>query len=122
MYSIILEDRQVKRSSYIALLAAAVACGSAITAKKAEIKTPTLQCASCEVTVTKAVEKVEGVQSVSADTDNKVVKVAYAEGVIQVGDIETAIAKSGYQANDKKADAEAYKKLPECCKVESGAH
>ena len=81
-----------------------------------------VRAASCEVTVTKAVEKVEGVQSVSADTDNKVVKVAYAEGVIQVGDIETAIAKSGYQANDKKADAEAYKKLPECCKVESGAH
>jgi len=104
------------------LLALTVACGSAITAKEAEIKTPTLQCSSCEVTVKNAVKKVDGVQSVAVDADNKVVRVAYAEGGTDVNQLESAIAKAGYQANDKKADPKAYKGLPECCKMESGAH
>ena len=106
----------------VPLLALAIGCGSAITAKEAEIKTPTLQCSSCEVTVKNAVKKVDGVQSVAVDADQKLVRVAYADGATDVSQLESAIAKAGYQANDKKADPEAYKGLPDCCKMESGAH
>jgi hypothetical protein len=33
-----------------------------------------------------------------------------------VENIKAAIANAGYDADDVKADAEAYKKLPKCCK------
>lgn len=111
-----------KRMVYGLLLCVAVACGAPTTAKQAEIKTPTLQCGSCEVTIKKAVEKVEGVSSVTVDGKKQTVQVKYADGATDVKQIEKAIAMAGYQANDKKADPEAYKNLPDCCKVESGAH
>ena len=104
------------------LLAVAAACGSARTAREAEVETPTLQCASCEVTIQKAVERVDGVSSVKVDGENRVVKVSYTEEATNVAAIETAIAIAGYQANDKQADPKAYEKLPDCCKADSGAH
>ena len=107
---------------YVLLLACAVACGAAITAKEVEIKTPTLQCGSCEATVSDAVKKVDGVQSVSVDLEKKVVRVAYDEGMTDVASIESAIVKAGYQANDNKADATAYKNLADCCKIQPAAN
>ncbi len=111
-----------KRILFGLLLTCVVACGAAITAKEVEIKTPTLQCGSCEQTVSDALKKVEGVQAVSVDLDKKVVLVTYAEGVVDVAGIESAIVKAGYQANDNKADASAYKSLPDCCKIAPAAH
>ena len=110
-----------KRILFGLLLTCVVACGAAITAKEVEIKTPTLQCGTCERTVSEAVKKVDGVQSVSVDLDRKVVQVTYAEGVTDVAGIELAIVKAGYQANDNKADATAYKSLADCCKIEPAA-
>lgn len=111
----------MKRFGFV-LLVAAAACGSAITAKETEIKTPTLQCGYCEKTVTDAVKKVDGVSSVKVDTEKGIVRVSYAEGDTDVPTIEKAIVQAGYQANDTKADSAAYQRLPDCCKVESGAH
>ncbi len=107
---------------YGLLLACAVACGSAITAKEVEIQAPSVQCAFCEKTIEEAVKNVDGVQSVSVDLSNKVVLVTYAEGQTDVAKIETAITQVGYQANHSKADPTAYKSLPDCCKMEAKAH
>ena len=111
-----------KRILYGLLLCIAAACGSATTAREVEIQTPTLQCASCEVTIKKAVKNVDGVSAVEVDGESKVVRVTYAQGATDVGAIETAIVKAGYQANDKKADTTAYKNLPDCCKIEASSH
>ena len=111
-----------KRTLYGLLLVVAAACGSATVAKETEIKTPTLQCASCEVTIKKAVKSVDGVTAVTVDGESKLVRVTYAEGATDVGKIETAISMAGYQANGKKADAKAYTNLPDCCKIEAAAH
>jgi len=113
----------VKRRILLSVaLAFAAACGTATTAKEVEIKTPTLQCGMCEQSVSKAVEKVEGVHSVSVDMETKVVRVAYAEGATDVSKIESAISGAGYQANDSKADPSAYKSLPDCCKMPTKTH
>lgn len=117
-----MEETLDRRILFGVLLCVAVACGSATTAKEVAIKTPTLQCGSCEVTIKKAVKGVDGVQSVVVDGEDKVVRVTYAQGTTDVAQIETAIAMAGYQANNKKADVTAYKSLPECCKIESAAH
>ena len=107
-------------SSVLLLLAAA--CGNATTAKEVEIKTPTLQCAMCEKMVYDVIKQVEGVSFVAIDMKKKTVRVAFAEGVTNITRIESAISSAGYQANGSKPDAEAYKSLPDCCKMPSADH
>lgn len=104
------------------LLTLAAACGTATTAKEVEIKTSTLQCSMCEKTVSDAIEKVDGVSSFSIDMEKKIVRVAFVEGATNVTEIESAISGAGYQANDSKPDAEAYKSLPDCCKMPVANH
>ena len=104
------------------LLALVAACGTATTAKEVEIKTSTLQCALCEKTVSDAIEKVDGVSSVFIDMEKKTVRVVFAEGATNVTEIESAISGAGYQANGSKPDTEAYKSLPDCCKMPVADH
>ena len=99
-------------------LAGLVACSSETEATTAEVKLPTLQCGSCTNTVEKALKKVDGVQNVEVDLDSKTAKITFAAKVTNVPALEQAVVKSGYAANDKKADPKAYANLPECCKVD----
>lgn len=87
-------------------------------AGEAEIKVPTLACGMCVKKITKAVQAVEGVTEVTVDRKNKVCKVSFDPEKTSLEKIEVAITKAGYVANDKKADEEAYAKLPDCCKAE----
>jgi copper chaperone CopZ len=83
-----------------------------------EIKVPTLACGMCVKKITKAVQAVEGVTEVTVDRKNKVAKVSFDPEKTTLEKIEIAIVKAGYVANDKKADEEAFAKLPDCCKAE----
>jgi copper chaperone CopZ len=76
-----------------------------------EIKLPTVQCDACVLTVTKALEKVDGVSEANVDLNGKVVRTSVVK-------LEQVIVKAGYAANDKKANAESYAGLPACCKVQ----
>ena len=58
-----------------------------------------------------------GVKKVEIDLKRKSGKVTYKASIIDMNAIENAIAAVGYNANDKKADPEAYDKLDLCCKV-----
>jgi copper chaperone CopZ len=80
------------------------------------IAIPTVQCSMCTETITDALKEVDGVQSVDADLEKKVATVAYLPAVVDVSRLEQAIANAGYDANATKRNAEAYEKLPECCK------
>ena len=93
------------------------ACATEIEAKAAEIKLPTLQCNSCVKTVSAALEKVDGVETVHVDLEAKKAHVTFDAGRTDLAGLEKAVAASGYAANDKKADAKAYDKLATCCKV-----
>jgi mercuric ion binding protein len=95
-----------------------VACSSNTEATTTtEVQLPTMQCGACENTISTALKGVEGVKEVKVDLKNKKAEVAFFANQVTVAKIEDAVVKSGYAANDKKADAQAYEKLPECCKV-----
>lgn len=80
-----------------------------------EIKS-SVQCEMCEERVTKALTSQKGVKSVKVNLESKVIAVTYNGNQIEASKIREAIAKVGYDADDKKADTAAYKKLPACCK------
>jgi copper ion binding protein len=81
----------------------------------AMISLPTMQCNTCVKTIQKAVEKVEGVQSVSIDLKKKTAHVNFDPVKTSRMKIEKAIAAAGYDANDVKRDEKAHAKLPKCC-------
>jgi copper chaperone CopZ len=105
-----------------AVSAAVTSCASKSEASVAKIKLPTIQCGSCVKTVTTALEKAEGVEKVEVSLDGKVATVTYASEKTDVKKLEQAVAKSGYAANNTKADPAAYEKLASCCKVGGGSH
>lgn len=81
------------------------------------IKVESIQCGSCVRTVEKALKAVAGVESAKVDLKKKRATVTYKAGEVTLAKLEEAITKSGYSANDKKADPAAYEKLDECCKI-----
>ncbi len=98
-------------------LSALNSCASKTEAKVAEIKLPTIQCASCVNTVSKTLEKVEGVEEVNVDLEKKLARVAYLPDRTDLAKLEQAVAKAGYDANSTESDPEAYTGLPDCCKL-----
>ena len=87
-------------------------------AKKTEtiiIKTST-QCGMCKATVEKAMAYEKGVKSSSLDVKKAEFTVTYNPSKTSAEKIRLAISKTGYDADDVKADKEAYENLPGCCK------
>lgn len=77
-------------------------------------------CDECKITIEAAVKKLKGVKVANLNlTDNKVM-VEYAPKKVTPEMIKTAISKQGYDADDMKADPQAYKELPFCCKKNNG--
>ncbi|MGY8780168.1 MAG: heavy-metal-associated domain-containing protein [Fidelibacterota bacterium] len=85
--------------------------------KTAELKLDSMQCMSCSLNIEDAIVDLGGVKKVEIDLKRKSGKVTYKASIIDMNAIENAIAAVGYNANDKKADPEAYDKLDLCCKV-----
>src|ERR1051325_9297957 len=94
--------------------------GSAQTSKKGiqtvTIQTPTVQCESCKKRIEDYLKREDGVTKANVDFKHHVTKVTYFAERTTAENIKTAIANAGYDADDVKADEEAYKKLPKCCK------
>lgn len=80
------------------------------------IKIPSAQCETCEKNLNKALKKVAGVEKYKVDIDGKVIHINYDRNLTSIAKIENAITSAGYNANDKKANPDAYDKLDKCCK------
>ena len=80
------------------------------------IKTPTVQCENWKNRIEEYLKREDGVQKATVDYKKKVTKVTFVTERTNVENIKAAIANAGYDADDVTADAEAYKKLPKCCK------
>ena len=80
------------------------------------IKIPSAQCETCEKNLNNALKKVAGIEKYKVDIEGKVIHVNYDRNVTTISKIENAITSAGYDANDKKANPEAYDKLDNCCK------
>lgn len=86
-------------------------------AEHVEIKLPSMQCNICKKNIEKAVNKVPGTIDVKVDKNEKVAHINYDKSKTDLSKIENAITMAGYDANDKKADKDAYNNLDDCCKL-----
>ena len=82
----------------------------------AKLSTPTVQCESCKKRIETYLKRYDGVLSVNVNYKKKETTVKYATDRINEEEIKTAIANAGYDANEITANADSYKKLPQCCK------
>ncbi len=80
------------------------------------IQTPTVQCEQCKKRIEDYLGREIGIQKVVVDFKNKRTKVTYVTERLNVEEIKALIANTGYDADDVKAEPDAYKKLPKCCK------
>lgn len=81
------------------------------------INLPTMQCGTCKENIETAVKKLDGIESINVDKKEKVAHINYDKAKVDLEKIETTITAAGYDANNKKADPEAYKNLDDCCKL-----
>jgi mercuric ion binding protein len=86
-------------------------------AETTEIRLPTVQCESCVVTVTKALENVKGVAEVKVSLAEKQAMITYLADQTSPIALEMAVVGAGYDANDTMRDTVGYAGLPECCKL-----
>jgi copper chaperone CopZ len=74
------------------------------------------KCESCGLNIYEHVIKNKGIKSVKIEDEINLITVKYKPKKITVAEIENAIAKAGFDANDTKADPEGYENLDSCCK------
>ena len=87
--------------------------GTMLTAK---ISTPTVQCEQCKSRIERYMLTEEGIASTKVDYKHGITTVKYFSDRTNIENVKTAIANAGYDADNVKANEEAYKKLPTCCK------
>lgn len=89
--------------------------------KKAKTETATIHtsgnCGECKSIIEAALSKTKGVKKGSFDLEKKEVTVVFKPKKTDINQIRKAITMAGYDADDLKADQEAYDNLPKCCKV-----
>jgi copper chaperone CopZ len=87
--------------------------------KAKEVKTTSFKvsgnCNECKARIENAAD-IKGVKVSTWDPKTQMFTVTYRADKVSEEEIKKAIASKGHDAGDEKAPAEAYKKLPECCK------
>jgi len=73
-------------------------------------------CETCGPKFNQALLKEKGVQMVVLDDRAMTIKVTYNSKKTDLAKIKAAISKLGYDADDVKADPDAYASLDGCCK------
>ena len=81
-----------------------------------KIMTPTVQCEMCKERIEEYLSEEEGILKTVVNFKQKYVTVTYLTDRTNLENIKTAIANTGYDAEDVKAAPDAYNKLPKCCK------
>ena len=116
----------MKKLYFLLLVAVGIGFTASAQQKKpitVKIQTPGMQCDECKKRVEDYLKYEEGVTKVVAWPKSKYVSVTYLADRTNIENIKTAIANVGYDADDVKADEDAYKNLPKTCKrVEDGGH
>lgn len=85
--------------------------------EKVDINLPSMQCGTCKKNIETAVKKLDGIETVNVVVKEKTAHINYDKSKTDLMKIESTITAAGYDANDKKADPEAYKELDDCCKL-----
>jgi mercuric ion binding protein len=90
----------------------------------AKIKTPEALCEACKTRIETYLKRIDGVRSVNVNFRRGETTVKYLTDRTNIEEIKTAIANSGYDADDIPANEESYKRLPKTCKKfeDGGGH
>lgn len=84
---------------------------------KGEIKIQTSAvCGMCKDRIEEGLAYEAGIKSADLDLSTKIVTVVFNPSKTDESKIKLAISNMGYDAGDMKANADAYAKLPACCK------
>lgn len=75
-------------------------------------------CGMCKTTIEGAAKKIEGVETAVWDRENKQIDITYNDKKVNIMDIHTAIANSGYDTDKLKGDDSVYENLPDCCQYD----
>lgn len=81
-----------------------------------KISTPTVQCEMCKNKIESYLKRYDGVSTVNVNYKRKETTIKYLTDRTNEEVLKAAIANAGYDANEIKANSEAYKALPKCCK------
>ncbi|HOY33435.1 MAG TPA: heavy metal-associated domain-containing protein [Bacteroidales bacterium] len=73
-------------------------------------------CGMCKTHLEEGLAFEKGIKNVSLDLETKVLTVVYNAQKTDEARVLTLVNNLGYDANDTKANPEAYEKLPACCK------
>lgn len=84
--------------------------------KTVKISLPTVNCEMGKAQIETYLKRHDGVGAISVNVKRKEATVKYLVDRITEEEIKTAIANTGYDANEITADEGAYKRLPVCCK------
>lgn len=83
----------------------------------AEIKTPEAVCVECKTKIeTDVKDQVDGLIKINVIITRGVTLVSWYPDRTNIGQIKTAIANAGFDADDVTANEDDYKTLPPCCK------
>lgn len=111
----------MKKILFLLLLAVGMSQLSFAQAKAQQtlkISLPTLQdCDVCKERIETYLKRYDGVSSISVNLKRKEATVKYFTDRITDEDIKAAIATAGFDANEVKAEPDAYSRLPKCCKA-----
>lgn len=75
------------------------------------------ECETCGHLFNQKLLREKGIQMVTLNTEKMTIEVIYNSKKTTLENIKTAISNLGYDADDIKANPEAYEKLDGCCKV-----
>jgi copper chaperone CopZ len=109
----------MKKLLFTALMGGFLSLASSAQTKAVQtvkISTPTVQCEMCKKRIEEYLKRYDGVTMVNANYKRHEVTVKYVTDRTNEEVLKAAIANAGYDANEIKANPEAYKALPKCCK------
>ena len=79
-----------------------------------KIKVKGGDCKECKIHIETTTKAVQGVTSAEWNIETKEMTVVFDDETVTLGDIEKAIARSGYDTPNNKAADDAYNALPKC--------
>lgn len=80
------------------------------------------ECNECKERLETKLNYTKGIRFAELDVPSKKLTVEYKTKTISLTEIKTIISELGYDADELKANSDAYKALPECCKVGGMEH
>ena len=87
-----------------------------ITIKTSIVCDHCMECDDCGYNIDTSIRKAKGIKKVVIDPEESAVMVTYRTDKTTPEEIRIALSKAGFDADDVKADPEAYAKLDGCCK------